>query len=175
MLQIEVKLKGIEKLSKSQVNRALKEANAATGIHFRIKYLPARFTVEGGRRLRYTPRKGEFRLGLKFGGKLKVGKIAVSNHDKLPLVFSGEGRRQALANPNNVRATRDKIVIPLPRKFNLSNPKSKIKMSDEIRRVTDREARDLSKFLVRQLESNLSILSGTQRRRYVESASITNG
>jgi hypothetical protein len=177
VFQIEVKLKGIEGLSKSQVNRALKKANELTGVHFRHKLLPERFTEQGGRRLNYTPRRGEFRVGAVKLDKASRKLYAVRKFKKLghsdPLVFSGEGKRVALQNPNNVRATRDKFIIPLPRKYNRSNPKSRIKMSDEIRRVTNRELSALTKLLVAHTESQLNLIAGVSRFKRVESATIT--
>ena len=176
MFTIEVKLKGVEALSKSQVNRALKEANIRTGKFFRREYLPARFTQQGGRRLNYTPRRGEQRIGRPSSNKSSRRLYAVRKQKKLghsdPLVFSGDAKRQALQNPNNVRATRDKFVIPLPRKLNLSNPKSKIRMSDEVRRVTNREISALTKFMVAQIEFELAKVAGSSRFRRVESATI---
>jgi len=177
VFQIEVKLKGVEALSKSQVNRALKEANLKTGKLFRREMLKDRFTEQGGRRLGFTPRRGEFRVGAVKLDKASRRLYAVQKFRKLghsdPLVFSGEGKRLALQNPNYVRATRDKFIIPLPQKYNRSNPKSKIKMSDEIRRVTNRELSTLTKFMVTQIEYELALVAGSSRFRRVESATIT--
>lgn len=177
MFQIEVKLTGIEALSKSQVNRALKEANLKTGKYFRREMLPARFTEQGGRRLGYTPRRGEFRVGAVRLDKSSRNLYAVKKFRKLghsdPLVFTGEAKREALSNPTKVRATRDKFVIPLPRKLNRSNPKSRIRMADEVRLVTDRELSALTKFMVAQIEYELALVAGSSRFRRVTSASIT--
>lgn len=173
---VEVKLRGVEKLSKSQINRAMKAANFATGVHFRRNFLPSRFTQQGGRRLKYTPRAGEVRIGLVRQGVKQSYAARKQRHlgHSEPLVFSGEGKRLALSNNRNVRSTRDKIVIPLPRKFNFRNPNSKIRMSDEIRRVTPREAKKLSTFLAAQVDRELNKVAGVSRRSRVETASISS-
>lgn len=174
-LAIEVKLDGIEGLPKRRVNNALKRANIATGLHFRRNFLKHRFTQQGGRRLNYTPRSGELRVGLPDSRRPRsyaARKLRKLGHSD-PLVFSGEGRRLALHGPQIVRATKDTIRIPLPRKFNFRNPKSRVVMSDEIRRVTDREAAALSKFLAAQIEREFAREVGGSSIS-VRSATISN-
>ncbi len=176
-LVIDVKLNGFEGLKKSRVNAALKRANLATGKHFRRQFLPGRFKPQGGRRLRYTPRSGEVRVGLPKSDKKSKHKYAPRKQRHLrhddPLVFSGEGRRLALHGPQKVFSTSKTIRIPLPRKFNLRNPRSRVSMSDEIRRVTDREAKELSKFLVKQIEREFAREIGGGSVS-VQSATISN-
>jgi hypothetical protein len=174
---IEVELRGVEKLSKGQINRAMKAANKAAGVHFRRNFLPARFTQQGGRRLKYTPRSGESRVGLVNSSAPKQTYAArkqrhLGHSD--PLVFSGEGKRLALATPTKVTSTKSKITIPLPRKYNFRNPKSRVRMADEIRSVTPREAKKLSAFLAQQIDRELNKLAGVSRRSRVETASISN-
>ena len=176
-LVIDVQLDGIEGLRKSQVNRALKRANIATGKHFRRRFLPARFTEQGGRRLKYTPRSGELRVGLpkrepKSRRKYAPRKQRFLGHSN-PLVFSSEGRRLALYGPQIVRATSKTIRIPLPRKYNFRNPRSRVNMADEIRTVANREARELSEFLVKQIEREFARDIGGGAVN-VQSASISN-
>jgi len=177
-LVVEVKLNNVEKLSKSQLNGIHKRANFAVGVHFRRHFLAARFTEKGGRRLGYTPRSGEHRIGMpslsrKDRHKYAPRKEAKVGHSR-PLELSGEGRRQALSQPRKVRSTRDKIIIPLPRKYNFRPKGGRISMSDEIRKVTNREAAKLSKRLVDDTERENGRIAGPSRRRRVRSATISN-
>ena len=178
-LVIDVKLKDIEGLKKSRVNAALKRANKIIGQLFRKRYLPERFKPPGGRRLKYLPRAGEIRVGLpktdpKAYRKYAPRKQRILRHDD-PLVFSGVGRNLALRGAQKVKVTSKSIRILLPRKFNLRNPRSRISMSDEIRRVTDREAKELSGFLVKQIERELAREMGSiDLRGRVQSATISN-
>lgn len=179
-LVVEVKLTGVEGLKKSQLNRAMIRANKIIGKLFRRRFLPSRFTVAGGRRLKYTKRSGAIRLGLpstdkKQRHKYAPRKVRILGHSR-PLEASGEGKRIALHGAQTVFATRDKIRIPLPRKYNFRNPKSRISMSTEIRTVTNREAKELSGFLVKQIERELAREAGTTgvQARRVASATISN-
>lgn len=174
-LAIEVQLDGIEGLPKRRVNNVLKRANISTGKHFRRNFLKHRFTQQGGRRLNFTPRSGELRVGLpkakspnSYAGR-KLRKLGHSD----PLVFSGEGKRIALNGPQIVHATKDTIRIPLPRKYNFRNPNSRVNMSDEIRRVSNREAVALSKFLAAQIDREFARELGSGQVR-VQNASISN-
>ena len=178
-LVVEVKLTGVEKLTKSQINRALKAANFGTGVYFRRNMLPDRFTVKGGRRLGYTRRSGETDIGYVRNGSGRNKHTYAARKERhighnRPLELTGQGKREALATPQKVRVTRDKIVIPLPRKYNLRNPKSKVRMGDEIRKVTPREAKQLEKRLTELIEINLNKVAGVRHKRRVESATITN-
>lgn len=151
MLSVEVKLNGIEGLRKKQVNDAMKRAMEALGKRWRRRYLPLHFGNQASARYGYTPRKGERGSGRRFKRSYTGRKLAFLGHTR-PLEFTGEGKRLALNGPQTVSATRDKVRIPLPRKFNLRNPKSQVRMADEIRAVTPGEIAEMEVFLVDQIE-----------------------
>ena len=162
VLQVEVELTGIEGLKKSQVNNAMKRAMFAMGLRWRRKYLPFHFEEFGERKYKFARRSRRYE-------RLKK-KIHGHTHD---LVASGEGKRLALSGRRKVFATRDKVRIPLPRKYNLRPTKSKVRMADEIRRVTKGEVNSLTKFLVVQIDREISKEAGQGPSR-VKSASITD-
>lgn len=151
MLAVDVKLSGIEGLRKKQVNDAMKRAMFALGLRWRRRYLPLHFGNAAASRYGYTPRGGERGSGKRFRGSYTRRKLVFLGHTR-PLEFTGEGKRLALNGPQKVIATRDKVRIPLPRKFNFRNPKSKVRMADEIRAVRPDEVAELETFLVAQIE-----------------------
>ena len=131
-MQIEVELTGIEGMAKSQVNRALKKANYAMGVRWRRRNLRWHFEEFGERKYRYAGRSIRYE-------KFKRKHLR-HTHD---LVFSGDGKREALGS-KKVFATRDKVRIPLPRKFNFRATGSVVNMSKEIRAVTNSERKSLA-------------------------------
>lgn len=151
MLAIDVKLTGVESLTKKQVNDAMKRAMYALGLRWRRRYLPLHFGNAASTRYGYTPRAGERGSGRGFSKSYTARKLRFLGHTR-PLEFTGEGKRQALNGERLVYATRDKVRMPLPRKFNFRNRKSKVRMADEIRAVTAGEVKELEAFLVAQIE-----------------------
>lgn len=168
MLAIDVKLNGIEALTKKQVNDAMKRAMGALGLHWRRKFLPLHFGNAASTRYGYTPRSGERGSGRRFYRSYTARKLRFLGHTR-PLEFTGDGKRQALNGLRTVYPTRDKVRIPLPRKFNFRNKKSKVRMADEIRAVTDGEVKELETFLVAQIEREFRGTGAT-----IESASLAN-
>lgn len=150
MLAVDVELTGIEGLTKKQVNDACKDALYALGLRWRRRYLPLHFGNAASTRYGYTPRAGERGSGKKFDKSYTARKLRFLRHTR-PLEFTGEGKRQALNGLSLVYATRDKVRIPLPRKFNFRNKSSKVRMADEIRAVTPGEMRELEIFLTEEL------------------------
>lgn len=174
---VDVKLSGVEGLSKSQLNAAMKKANVALGLGFRRRYLPDRFTVKGGHRLKYTPRSGENYVGYPSGSRKDRQKYAPRKErwvgHSIPLVLTGEGKRQALQD-QRVFSTRDTIRIPLPRKFNWRHPKSRVRMADEIRAISRSEVKRLTAELIDHIERELAFAAGApQTRGRVASAAIS--
>lgn len=170
---VDVELVGVEALTKKQVNDALKDAMSAMGMRWRRRYLPLHFGNGASTRYGYTPRAGEHGSGKKFNRSYTGRKLRFLHHTR-PLEFTGEGKRQALNGQRVVYATRDKVRIPLPRKFNWRNKKSKVRMADEIRAVTPQEAQELTAFLVENIDRNLGKagLKGHSRVLYAELISV---
>jgi hypothetical protein len=152
---IDVQLKGTENMRKSELNRLAKEAHMAVGIGFRRRMLPDRFTVTGGKRLKYRSRAGEMYLGEPSPTRQDRHKYAVRKKrhvgHSIPLVLTGAGKREALSN-DTVVANRFGFKIPLPRKYNFRPKGGRINMADEIRRVSPRELGRLSKAVAEQLD-----------------------
>lgn len=144
-LQLEVK--GTAALGKKQINDAFKGAMNDTGLEWWKEFLPKHFGPHATQRYGYMPRKGSrFAHGNKsrgHRGSYSERKLRAVGHTR-PLEYSGEGKRQALSSPK-IYATRNKVVVRLPRKFNLRNPKSQINMADELRAVRPDERRHLAR------------------------------
>lgn len=170
---VDVTLVGVEALTKKQVNDALKASMYALGLRWRRRYLPLHFGNGASTRYGYTPRAGERGSGKKFSRSYTARKLRFLKHTR-PLEFTGEGKRQALNGTRLVYASRDKVRIPLPRKFNFRNKKSKVRMADEIRAVTAAESKELTEFLVQNIDRNLSNagLKGHSRVLHAELVSV---
>ncbi|MFA5911847.1 MAG: hypothetical protein WC815_23955 [Vicinamibacterales bacterium] len=127
-------------LLKSQVNRLIKESLAATA-EFHFRFMHFHFEMIAFNRYGYKPRKGMGKSGKEFyqaytGRKLKkTGQVN-------PLVYSGESRRLALAEPPRVTSTRHRAtLVQRARGLNRRNPKSDIRMNEEIKAIAPSEAR----------------------------------
>ena len=144
VLIVDVQLTGIEKLKKSKVNKALKNANKKLGLRWRRFKLPAHFTETGERRYQFAPRSKRYQ-------KFKKEKLG-HHHD---LVFTGDGKREALRS-KKVKPARNSVTIPLPRKFNLRPRSGRTNLSKEIRAVTRSELNELTKFLTVQIDKELA-------------------
>lgn len=156
MFEIAFTLTGTERLKKSDVNRAVRDALHAMGLRHRRRNLARHFTKAGARKYGYQPRKGELNPWRR--GTYSNRKLRLFGH-VLPLVYTGELRRQTLYGVRDVRATatstRQTVRIVLPRKANLRNPHGP-NMLEELRIVAPDELADLGKFLVEDLERRLS-------------------
>lgn len=171
-VHVEVKLTGVESLKKKQVNDVLKAAMYALGLRWRRRYLPLHFGEKAARRYNYTPRAGERgRDGSKDFDRSYTGRKLRFLKHKRPLEFTGEGKRQALNGQRLVYATRDKVRMPLPSKFNWRHPKSRVRMADEIRAVTVTESKELTKFLIETIDRLLSRTAAAGAR--VDNAALT--
>lgn len=125
-----------------------------TGLFFHQRLRDKRFTPEHAKEAGYAMRKGQglspnaksFRRSY-YGRKLTSADLGGGPGRADPLVFSGETRelvRRAVIEAGK-RGTFVKIKYPGARKLNFRNPKSKIRMSDEFRRITAREADTLAR------------------------------
>lgn len=152
-LAVNLKLGGVAGLSKSDVNAVLKASWYQTGRAWRERYLPLHFGANAGRRYGYGRRSGERFNSTPRPGSYAARKLQFVKHQR-PLEFSGEGKREALSR-ENISATRDKVVVRLPRKFNLRPKSSNIRMADEIRAVRPDEARSLTFYLADRVRRGL--------------------
>jgi len=94
------------------------------------KFLPLHFEESATSRYGYARRSADY---------LKR-KMRQFGHQK-PLVFSEEAYH--LARIRKITANSNRAVVELPRKLNRSNPKSRAKMSQEIRMLLPSEAEHL--------------------------------
>jgi hypothetical protein len=155
-------LTGIKVLSHGVVPKNLKafhrEASHRTweaiGKYFHENMRDKRFSREHAREAGYKPRKGETappnskeHRQSYYYRKLKRHQAIGYDRPGAPLVFSGETRE--LVRTANLDVARSglgvKIKYPGARKLNFKHPKSEIVMSDEFTRITDREAKELSR------------------------------
>lgn len=145
MIVLEYKLTGIELLQRMQVVNAMKRALRRMGEYWHEAYAWKRFTPLGFTEYGFRPRSIKYT-------KAKLKHWGHAN----PLVASGEGRDEALSESTKarIRVTRDSVTIPLPRKFNLYNPKGP-NMADEVRAVSSAELRQLEENLVIYIEDEL--------------------
>lgn len=149
ILEVDIQVKGVEALSKSEVNGIFKEAYHLTGQRWRRIYLPLHFGRSASRRYGYTPRSGRQNSGLPKRGSYTARKLAFVGHTR-PLEYTGEGKRQALSQ-ENISATSKKVVVRLPRKFNWRPAKGQVRMADEIRATRPEEIASLTAFMVDHL------------------------
>ncbi|HMP05840.1 MAG TPA: hypothetical protein PJ982_05780 [Lacipirellulaceae bacterium] len=152
MIVVHVKLTGVETLTRSRVNAALKRAMRLLGEYWHDAMAWKRFTEIGYTEYQFRQR----------AAKYVKAKRAHRGHN-LPLVLTGAGRDEALGDGTRrrIRATRDKVTIPMPRKFNRSNPAGP-DMSREVRAVSRGEIPVLERVLVQAIDGELIKESGDQ-------------
>lgn len=132
-----------------------------TGIDWHHEFLPKHFTAAGATEYGYTPRQGErgsqdlasrgFRRSYT-GRKLKY-----KGHTR-PLVYSGEAER--LSRIRDVRATSKGVRVVLrANKLNWRNPRSQVRMNEEIRMISAGEAVTLTRRYDERLGQRLNALN----------------
>lgn len=127
------------------MTRAKKASWYDTAVFYHTKLRDKRFTEQHARAANYWARskKYEQRKRAKFG------------HTR-PLEYSGETRRSVRQARLTSTSRGNRIRYPGARKLNLRNPKSRIRMAEEFRRIPRREAREISLYLNKQLDRNLA-------------------
>ncbi len=142
-------LDGVEGLTKRDFRDIGKQSIGATGLRHRRRNLHHHFEKRAYARYGYARRRGD-RNPLA-PGTYSNRKLKLFGHVK-PLTFAGELRRLTLAGVRLVRAiarSGGELVakLRLPRKANLSNPKSAVKPLKELRAFAAEELQDLDNFL----------------------------
>lgn len=153
-------------IGRSEFNREiLKPSWHATGEYFHRTMLPLRFTVRGGKMLNYAPRRGQ-EPGLtfkQFKRSYTYRKRRQFGHIK-PLVFTGESEN--LAKIRDIRSTSKGVkIINHARGLNRKHPKSKVVMSDEVRRIAVHEKEELTKYLSEQVDKRIKAFRRIQKKR----------
>lgn len=159
-LQVTMQVEGFPAMKRKRRNDIFKATWLDLGKYWRKQMLPLHFTHRGGRKYGYSPRKGEAPGGGRpTRGTYTYRKKKLFGHTR-PLEFTGKGKQEALTS-KKYRATRDKVDVILPRKFNLRHPNSKVNMREEITAVTMDEITRL----VRRFTNTLVRKMGTVNSR----------
>ena len=139
---------------------ASKAAWEVTGQHFHDEMRDKRFTAEHAREAGYYKRKGEAQPeGSKqfkrsyFGRKFYAPNRGGGRNQANPLEDSGE-TRDLVRNNYNIHATRGRVEVRYPgaRKLNFRNPRSRIRMNEEFKRLTDSELTPLARIYDNELD-----------------------
>lgn len=129
---------------------------------------PKHFTTAGAREYQYTPRAGERGSSSKmsFRNSYTGRKLRKKGHTR-PLFFSGELEEKSRRGRFQHKRTMMLIRLTEARKANLRNPKSKIRMGDELTRVSPGDSKELIRLGNRYLTSRLRNFPRTQIIRTV--------
>jgi len=174
--KLELKVSGAEGMKKKKLNDITKEALRSTGRRWHEEYLEGHFTKAGAQKYGYGARNGEPGSGAPLKRSYTAYKQKKKGHAD-PLVFSGKGKSEALANKIVKARISSKmqsavVTISLPRVFNFRLRKSGRGNTDaftEIQRVTNVELRDLESHLVKVL----SLLYEKEGRKVSAAATIS--
>ena len=145
---------------KRAYGNAAKEAWYLTALHFHRHYRAKRFTEEHARAAGYARRKGELLpRGTKAFERSYAGRKLKAKGHMLPLVWSGETRDATRFA--NITSTRNmgRAAYAGAMKLNYRHPKSKIRMGEEFRRVTDAEAKELGEYFDRELDRIIAAMT----------------
>jgi hypothetical protein len=142
---------------KRAFNAASKSAWYDVAVRFHAEYRDKRFTEEHAREAGYGHRKGELMArGTKAFRQSYTGrKLRIKGHTR-PLEFSGETRQLVRMASISSTAKGGKAAYAGASKFNFKHPKSKIRMSEEFRRVTAKEAEALGQYYDQRLDQHLA-------------------
>lgn len=111
----------------------------------------------------YQPRKGERGSGRHFKGSYTAKKLRMFGHTR-PLVYTGESLR--LAKIRDVRATSKGAAVRLKsRKLNFRHPKSKVKMSLEVRAFNRAEILDLREYFDKRFQRGIGLIRQREERK----------
>ncbi len=153
-----------------ELNRIKKAAWIAVGIfwHGSSRMRAGHFTVAGGRRHGYLPRKGqELPFGTKKFWRSYAGqKQRLVGHQR-PLLFSGDSLRASRIQKVKATATnkKSKCKVILPPGFNRRHPASKINMRAEVTHITIDEARKLVKKFDGGVDKGIKAIRKTQTKK----------
>lgn len=146
---------------KRAFNEASKAAWRDTAIEFHRNYRDKRFTAAHAREAGYGFRKGELiPRGTKAFRQSYTGrKLRIHKHTN-PLQFRAHGGTRDAIKFASISATHKggKASYRGASVFNFRHPKSRIRMSDEFRRITDRESRELAEFYDSRLDEHLAAM-----------------
>ena len=142
---------------KKAYRAASKKAWYAVALRFHVEMRDKRFTPEHAREAGYTLRKGEGqpRESKSFRQSYTGRKLRMKGHTN-PLEFSGETRRAVRTTSITATSNGGKASYRGASKFNFRHPKSRVRMSEEFRRITRAEAIELGTYYDQQLDKFLA-------------------
>ena len=141
-LNIRLEYSGALGITKREFNGILKGAYIAGVTLWHSRYRKHHFTVAGGKRYGYKPRKGEEPGTSRrdFFRSYTGRKLRTYGHRR-PLVKTG--LTEKLSRERRISGTSKKGVVRLPAGLNRRHPLSQINMADEATRIAPNEARQM--------------------------------
>jgi hypothetical protein len=139
MYRIFIEIRGAPAyLKKSTWNLMKKAAFKKVGEWWHKVCRPKHFTYEGAQEYGYTPRQGEQSgLGRRFWSTYTGRKLKKFGH-KHPLEWSGVSKTRTLDPDIRSTSGRVQIVLHAPA-FNFTQPRGRIRMWEEMTRISDKE------------------------------------
>lgn len=155
--RVQVFATGIEGLRPAELHKVYRTSMHAIGRRWQVRLLRKHFTAAGAREYHYGARQGEPGSGEPYKGSYTERKFKRFKHKK-PLWYTGQAAAEAKRGRIVARASKRgaSVSVSTSRKYNLRNPKSKTRPSEEITRVSRRENRNLSGHLARNIDSGLT-------------------
>lgn len=142
-------------MAKSAFNRMKKRAYRDIGVYWHRRMLPGHFTVLGGRKYNYTPRKGqdESKQSKRFKRSYSGRKWARFHHIK-PLVFTGESEHASRIQ--DVRSTSKgvKVFLHTPR-LSWRPAGGRINPREEVARILPHEEERLVRLFDKTIDQKL--------------------
>jgi len=148
ILEVRIDYDGPLAMKRRDINRMHRGAIERVGKYWRRFFLPTHFTPRGADKYGYAPRKFTYNRR----------KQKTQRH-RNPLEFFGLAKREAKARKTVRPRANSKVVrveIPLPRKFSLRHPRSRVNMQREIRTVTPDETKRMEEVFARHVRRELS-------------------
>lgn len=141
MFNVVIKIRGALAIPEKEHKKLVIDSLVRIGLYWHRYFRPKHFTEAGAREYRYKRRAVNY----------NKQKLRIVRHQD-PLVFSGISKQ--LSRVYRVQRTKEsaKIVMSGVRAFNRKNPRSKIDMVDEFRRVSSSERDKLAKLAQENLE-----------------------
>ena len=158
MIQVTMRLTGVEALKRRDINNATRRAMYSLGLRHRTLHLPKHFEHRAFSEYGsvYKPRKGQHNP--RKPGSYTNRKLRKFSHTK-PLVYTGELRRLTLFGARKIRVTSTSkeatVHIGLPNKANWKNPHSQVNMLAELRAVSEAELAKMEVWLTELIEQEL--------------------
>lgn len=143
--------------------RIIGEMLEETASNHHKKYWAKHFTVYGAQEYKYAPRKGQGLSGKAFF-KSYLGRKNKQKGHMNPLVWSGESK--TLASIRDIRRGRLRAtIVQHARGLNRKNPRSSIRMNEEIRAVSPAEIKADMAFAEKLIKKKYRTIRGTKITR----------